>query len=114
MFRRSQNGSEKRPPSVRLDLLADDGRPERIPARTERADHRVLDGGAHVEFGLVLGLKEQTIQLDDRQDRPALEPDHGVGDMAQIGDVGRHRPFAALLPAKPKLFDDDVQHGHGP
>ena len=58
--------------------------------------------------------KNRPFSLIDRQDRSALKPDHGVRDMAQIGDVDRHRPFAALLPAKPQLFDDDVQHGHGP
>ena len=70
--------------------------------------------GAHVELGLVLGLEEQTIQLDHREDRPAFEADHGVGDMAQIRDVDRHGPFAPALTSKSKLFDDDVQHDHGP
>ena len=94
----------------RLDFLADDGRPQRVAARAERADHGVLDARAHVELGLVLGLEEQSVELDDGQDRAALQADHGVRDMAHIGDVGGHRPLTATLPSKSQLFNDDVQH----
>jgi hypothetical protein len=98
----------------RFDFLADNRRPQRIAARCERADHGVLDTGAHVEFCLILRLEEQAIELDHRHNGAALKSEHAVGNMARVGDVDRHRPLPAAFASKAKLFRNNAQHDHGP